>query len=56
VRDPEAFGLFYERHFASVLAFFRRRVPGGTVERICADPESACAFPACPREPFLSVR
>ena len=24
--DP--FGVFYERHFASVLAFFRRRVPG----------------------------
>ena len=24
----EAFGVFYERHFASVLAFFRRRVPG----------------------------
>src|SRR5687767_9671032 len=24
----EPFGVFYERHFASVLAFFRRRVPG----------------------------
>jgi RNA polymerase sigma factor (sigma-70 family) len=24
----EPFGLFYERHVASVLAFFRRRVPG----------------------------
>jgi hypothetical protein len=24
----EAFGVFYERHFASVLTFFRRRVPG----------------------------
>jgi RNA polymerase sigma-70 factor (ECF subfamily) len=26
--DAEAFGVFYERHFATVLAFFRRRVPG----------------------------
>ena len=25
---PEPFAVFYERHFASVLAFFRRRVPG----------------------------
>jgi len=25
---PEPFGVFYERHFALVLAFFRRRVPG----------------------------
>jgi RNA polymerase sigma factor (sigma-70 family) len=25
---PEPFGVFYERHFASVLAFFRRRTPG----------------------------
>ena len=24
----EAFGVFYERHFAAVLVFFRRRVPG----------------------------
>jgi RNA polymerase sigma factor (sigma-70 family) len=24
----EAFGVFYERHFAAVLTFFRRRVPG----------------------------
>ena len=24
----EAFGVFYERHFASVLGFFCRRVPG----------------------------
>jgi RNA polymerase sigma-70 factor (ECF subfamily) len=24
--SPEPFGVFYERHFASVLAFFRRRV------------------------------
>ena len=24
----EPFGVFYERHFASLLAFFRRRVPG----------------------------
>jgi RNA polymerase sigma factor (sigma-70 family) len=24
----EAFGVFYERHFTTVLAFFRRRVPG----------------------------
>ena len=26
--SPELFGVFYERHAASVLAFFRRRVPG----------------------------
>jgi hypothetical protein len=26
--SSEPFGAFYERHFASVLAFFRRRVPG----------------------------
>jgi RNA polymerase sigma factor (sigma-70 family) len=26
--SPEAFGVFYERHVASVLAFFRRRVRG----------------------------
>ena len=31
--SSEPFGVFYERHFASVLAFFRRRVagPGGSV-------------------------
>ena len=26
--SPEPFGVFYERHFAAVFAFFRRRVPG----------------------------
>jgi RNA polymerase sigma factor (sigma-70 family) len=26
--SSEPFGVFYERHFASVLAFFRRRTPG----------------------------
>ena len=26
--SEEAFGVFYERHFAAVLAFFRRRLPG----------------------------
>jgi len=26
--SPEPFGVFYERHVASVLAFFRRRVAG----------------------------
>ena len=26
--SPEAFGVFYERHVATVLAFFRRRVAG----------------------------
>jgi RNA polymerase sigma factor (sigma-70 family) len=26
--SAEPFGVFYERHFASVLAFFRRRTPG----------------------------
>jgi RNA polymerase sigma-70 factor, ECF subfamily len=26
--SAEPFGVFYERHFASVLAFFHRRVPG----------------------------
>ena len=26
--SSEPFGVFYERHFASVLAFFRRRVRG----------------------------
>ena len=26
--SSEPFGVFYERHVASVLAFFRRRVPG----------------------------
>jgi hypothetical protein len=26
--NAEPFGVFYERYFASVLAFFRRRVPG----------------------------
>jgi RNA polymerase sigma factor (sigma-70 family) len=26
--SSEPFGVFYERHFASVLTFFRRRVPG----------------------------
>ena len=26
--SSDAFGVFYERHVASVLAFFRRRVPG----------------------------
>ena len=27
--DAEAFGEFYDRHIARVLAFFRRRVPDG---------------------------
>ena len=30
----------------------RTEVDGRTVERIRIDPESTCAFPACPREPF----
>ena len=30
----------------------RTEIDGRTVERIRIDPESACAFPACPREPF----
>ena len=30
----------------------RTQFDGRTVERIRVDPESACAFPACPRKPF----
>ena len=56
----EAFGVFYERHFASVLTFFRRRVPGpeeafdltaetfaaalGSVPRFQAGPQPAQAW------------
>jgi RNA polymerase sigma-70 factor, ECF subfamily len=51
----EAFGVFYERHFAEVLGFFRRRVPGveeafdlaaalGSVSRYQPGPEPAQAW------------
>jgi RNA polymerase sigma-70 factor (ECF subfamily) len=45
--DP--FGVFYERHFASVLAFFRRRVPGPEEAFDLAAETFAAALASVPR-------
>ena len=45
----EAFGVFYERHFASVLAFFRRRVPGPEEAFDLAAETFAAALASVPR-------
>lgn len=45
----EPFGVFYERHFASVLAFFRRRVPGPEEAFDLAAETFAAALAAVPR-------
>ena len=57
----EAFGFFYERHFASVLAFFRRRVSGPeeafdlTAETFAAALSSLTRFqPGCSRSRVTS--
>jgi RNA polymerase sigma factor (sigma-70 family) len=44
-----AFGVFYERHFASVLAFFRRRTPGPEEAFDLAAETFAAALAAVPR-------
>lgn len=46
---PEPFGVFYERHFASVLAFFRRRVPGPEEAFDLAAETFAAALGSVPR-------
>jgi RNA polymerase sigma-70 factor (ECF subfamily) len=46
---PEAFGFFYERHFASVLAFFRRRVSGPEEAFDLAAETFAAALASVPR-------
>ena len=45
----EPFGVFYERHFALVLAFFRRRVPGPEEAFDLAAETFAAALAAVPR-------
>lgn len=45
----EAFGVFYERHFASVVAFFRRRVPGPEEAFDLAAETFAAALASVPR-------
>ena len=45
----EAFGVFYERHFASVLTFFRRRVPGPEEAFDLAAETFAAALASVPR-------
>jgi RNA polymerase sigma-70 factor (ECF subfamily) len=45
----EPFGVFYDRHFASVLAFFRRRVPGPEEAFDLAAETFAAALAAVPR-------
>ena len=45
----EPFGVFYERHFASVLAFFRRRVPGPEEAFDLAAETFAAALASLPR-------
>jgi RNA polymerase sigma-70 factor (ECF subfamily) len=47
--SPEPFGVFYERHFASVLAFFRRRTPGAEEAFDLAAETFAAALAAVPR-------
>ena len=46
---PEPFGVFYERHFASVLAYFRRRVPGPEEAFDLAAETFAAALASVPR-------
>jgi RNA polymerase sigma-70 factor (ECF subfamily) len=46
---PEPFAVFYERHFASVLAFFRRRVPGPEEAFDLAAETFAAALASLPR-------
>jgi RNA polymerase sigma factor (sigma-70 family) len=45
----EPFGVFYERHFAAVLAFFRRRVPGPEEAFDLAAETFAAALASLPR-------
>lgn len=47
--SAEAFGFFYERHFASVLAFFRRRTRGPEEAFDLAAETFAAALAAVPR-------
>jgi RNA polymerase sigma factor (sigma-70 family) len=47
--SAEPFGVFYERHFASVLAFFRRRTPGAEEAFDLAAETFAAALAAVPR-------
>jgi RNA polymerase sigma factor (sigma-70 family) len=47
--SADAFGVFYERHFASVLAFFRRRTPGAEEAFDLAAETFAAALAAVPR-------
>ncbi len=47
--SSEPFGVFYERHFASVLAFFRRRVPGPEEAFDLAAETFAAALASVPR-------
>src|SRR5580765_6758800 len=47
--SAEPFGVFYERHFASVLAFFRRRVAGPEEAFDLAAETFAAALASVPR-------
>jgi RNA polymerase sigma-70 factor (ECF subfamily) len=51
----EPFGVFYDRHFAAVLAFFRRRTPGPEEAFDLAAETFAAALASVPRfRPGLS--
>ena len=47
--QPEPFGVFYERHFSSVLGFFRRRVSGPEEAFDLAAETFAAALASLPR-------
>jgi len=47
--SSESFGVFYERHFASVLTFFRHRVPGPEEAFDLAAETFAAALASVPR-------
>src|SRR5262245_7535833 len=47
--SAEPFGVFYERHFAAVLAFFRRRTPGPEEAFDLTAETFAAALAAVPR-------
>src|ERR1700760_1636094 len=47
--DPDAFAVFYRRHVAGVLSFFRRRVPNAEVAFDLTAETFAAALEATPR-------
>jgi DNA-directed RNA polymerase specialized sigma24 family protein len=55
-RPGDAFGQFYDRHVASVLAYFRRRTGDGELAMDLTAETFARALEARPRREFLSSR